>query len=472
MAEEVRWRIRLVDMTRGTVRSVQRGMDAIGRAAKRAARVAFNAFRGFGNFVLRQTRRAALGLAAIGIASVKMAADAEEAASKFEVVFGGAAEFVTGEMEKFAAATNRSSDELRFLASDAGDVIKALGLEEQQAAELAVTLTKLAVDTASFKNANTPDVIRAFTSALTGERESLKTLGVVINEAQVAQEALDAGIVKNKKNIDTQAKALATVGLLQRRLSDAQGDAARTADSLTNESRGFLSVLRDSGREIGNQLKEGFSLARMFGMMSRRMREWTSAIKDSGIIQRWAERTRNAIEKVIPVVTDLWDRISAGGEMRAEAFGQIETALRGAITRGVDALATAIREKAPQIIDTLAPIVAAAMREGVKLGLKELPKIRGAATEVGLQAIEKRSPRAGRVARAVSGVATFQQDVVAGAAGSRGARARVMSRVLGEERMRALLAANPRSRMATFLRGQPQPVIIANPQDVKDEVKL
>jgi hypothetical protein len=56
---------------------------------------------------------------------------------------------------------------------------------------LSVALTQLAIDVASFNNVSDEQAVRAFTSALTGEREALKSLGIVIQEADVKQEALN-----------------------------------------------------------------------------------------------------------------------------------------------------------------------------------------------------------------------------------------------------------------------------------------
>jgi hypothetical protein len=43
----------------------------------------------------------------------------------------------------------------------------------------------LAIDVASFNNVSDDQAVKAFTSALSGEREALKSLGIVISEADV-----------------------------------------------------------------------------------------------------------------------------------------------------------------------------------------------------------------------------------------------------------------------------------------------
>jgi hypothetical protein len=52
-------------------------------------------------------------------------------------------------------------------------------------------MIKLAIDVASFNNVSDDQAINAFTKALTGEREALKSLGIVISEPDVKAKALE-----------------------------------------------------------------------------------------------------------------------------------------------------------------------------------------------------------------------------------------------------------------------------------------
>ena len=202
-----------------------------------------------------------LGMAALAAgatfafaSTVKAAADAEESTSKFNVTFGSNADKVRQRLEKFADTVGRSRDELTTMGADAGAVIKALGLEATVAADLSAKMSELAVDVASFMNANDTDVLNAFTRALTGERESLKTYGIVIQEAEVQQRILAKGLVNSTKEITSQMKALATYELLLERTSDAQGDAERTSGSFTNQMKQLKGQIHDLQVELGTAL--------------------------------------------------------------------------------------------------------------------------------------------------------------------------------------------------------------------------
>ncbi len=115
-------------------------------------------------------------------------------------------------------------------------------------------MVQLALDVASFNNRQDEDVIRAFTSAITGERESLKTLGIVITEADVKTEAYTSGLARQGAELSKTAKAQATINLLFKNSTDAQGDLIRTQDSFANKSKALQATLKDLGEVMGNFL--------------------------------------------------------------------------------------------------------------------------------------------------------------------------------------------------------------------------
>lgn len=67
-------------------------------------------------------------------------------------------------------------------------------MAQEEVDGLSVSLTKLAIDVASFNNASDEQAVHAFTSALTGEREALKSLGIVISEQDVLNKAYSLGL--------------------------------------------------------------------------------------------------------------------------------------------------------------------------------------------------------------------------------------------------------------------------------------
>lgn len=203
--------------------------------------------------------RVGLGLltfAGVGVIGkfVKLASEAEEVQSKFDTVFKELKQTANLGFESLADSIGRNSTELKTFGGNLGDILKPLGFSSQQAFKLSRDMTKLALDVASFNNAQDKDVIRAFASALTGERESLKTYGIVISEADVKTEAYRAGLAKVGSELGKTAKAQATVNLLYRNSTDAQGDLERTSDSFANTLKTFGANVRTLGENLGEIL--------------------------------------------------------------------------------------------------------------------------------------------------------------------------------------------------------------------------
>lgn len=171
----------------------------------------------------------------------KFAADAEEAANKFNTVFGEASDEVTEKLTLFANAANRSIFQLKEGASTFQNFFEGLGVANDRAAQFAVNLTKLASDFSSFNNIADSEAIQKFLSALSGSSEVLRPYGIDLAEATVAQKAL---LETNKENVAalTQMdKAIARLKIIEEVLSKqgAMGDAIRTSESFTNQMRGL-----------------------------------------------------------------------------------------------------------------------------------------------------------------------------------------------------------------------------------------
>jgi hypothetical protein len=211
----------------------------------------------------------AIGVGAM-VKAVDMAADAEEMMAKFEVTFGSTAINLSNALGEFADASGRSKFELKGMAADMGAVLKAMKLEEDQAARLAEQMTVLAVDVGSFNNQQAPEVADKFTKALTGEYESLKSLGIVVNQAMLEQELLNMGIEGGAKEATNAEKVMARYNLIMSATTDAQGDAIRTSGSFTNQMIGLKASLKDTFTEIGLKLLPVLTpLLARFGEMAR-----------------------------------------------------------------------------------------------------------------------------------------------------------------------------------------------------------
>ncbi len=226
------------------------GFKAMGRAAAL-----------FGVAVSKAWDMATFGLSSLlyyikaaGIASIGLASDAGEIGSKFDTVFGSAAPRAKAEIDAFGKSVGRGKNELYTMMGTLQDTFVPLGFAREKAADLAIGVTKLATDLASFNNSSDTEAMEALQSALIGNHETVRKYGVIITEATLNQQLMTMGVKGGTEAASEQQKALARLQMIMAGTSDAQGDATKTAGSFANQSKALWAAVSDLGGEFGNLL--------------------------------------------------------------------------------------------------------------------------------------------------------------------------------------------------------------------------
>lgn len=245
---------------------------------------------------------------------VDMASSVEEMQSKSSVVFGRFVESVRGELEKFGDAVGRSTFELEGMASSIQDTFVPMGFARGEASKLAVQLTKLAVDVASFNNASDVETMMAFQSALVGNHETVRRFGVVITEATLKQELLRMGINKTAEDVTNAEKVQARLNLIIAGTADAHGDAIETSGSFANTSKALssaldeltvavmmpmLPVLTDMVKGLTNAVKATQDFLRVIGLIPK---DLSTVIKQNEEIARLYSKEAQILDKLDKVV--------------------------------------------------------------------------------------------------------------------------------------------------------------------------
>jgi len=180
-----------------------------------------------------------------------LAMEAGETQSKFNTLFDG----FEGRANKASNALAKnyllSQNSARELIGNTGAILQSAGTGAEEAFKMSVNLQQMAADFGSFHNIDTVRVSQAMTSALLGERESLKGMGLVITEAEVKSVKLQLAQKGLTYATDQQAKMAATLAIIQQKQGKAQGDVARTADQAANKQRKFAARLDDLKLKIG-----------------------------------------------------------------------------------------------------------------------------------------------------------------------------------------------------------------------------
>jgi hypothetical protein len=190
--------------------------------------------------------------------AIDAASDLEESTSKAQVVFGA----FFDDIQAFAAtgpqALGLANQEALEFAATFGNLFTALGLTQQEAAELSPQIVQLGADLASFNNIDVTEALEKLRSGLVGEAEPLRTLGVNINAAVVEAKALELGLVDVTGEVTEAGKVQARYALILEQTTNAQGDFARTADGIANSQRTLNAEFTEFTAQVGEALLPAF----------------------------------------------------------------------------------------------------------------------------------------------------------------------------------------------------------------------
>lgn len=196
----------------------------------------------------------AAAVAALAQQSIQAASGLNEQIAAVRQVFGDSAQTVLEFGKNTANALGISNRAALQAANQFGDFFTNVGVSTKNAAKFSTQLVRLAADLASFKDRDPSEVLQSLTSGLAGETEPLRRLGVFINEAAVKSKAMELGIASANGEVSEGAKVQARYALIIDQTSKAQGDAARTADSLANRQRAANARLEDAKARLGQDL--------------------------------------------------------------------------------------------------------------------------------------------------------------------------------------------------------------------------
>jgi len=185
---------------------------------------------------------------------VGAASDAEEMNSKFDVVFGKNAQAVDKWAEAYGNKVGRATTEIKDMSAGLQDLLVPMGLQTDTALNMSKNFSALAIDVASFNNAQDADVMRDFKSALIGNHETVQKYGVVINESIIKQKLAEMGMEGLTGKALAQAKVMARAKLIMEGTTAAHGDAARTSGSYANQTKALSAEFTEMSETLGQTL--------------------------------------------------------------------------------------------------------------------------------------------------------------------------------------------------------------------------
>jgi len=203
---------------------------------------------------MKMTIGVTLPLVAAGAVAVKTAADVEEMTNKFGVLFGSSSKDVEKWAAAHAQAVGRSRYDIMGYLADTQAVLTGLGMTTSEAETLSKQIVETSIDIASFHNAADVDVLQAYISALVGQTEPMRKFGSDVTDNTLKFYLQSQGIEANVEQMSFLEKATLRANIITTQQTAAQGDAARTVDSFTNQMKALQAAAKDMSVEFGEEL--------------------------------------------------------------------------------------------------------------------------------------------------------------------------------------------------------------------------
>ena len=188
-----------------------------------------------------------------GQQAVNVASDLTEVDNVVQKAFGN----MRGEMDALADSSIKNLGISRLEAYQTGSTFMAMGksmlTSSQDAKDMALNLTKLSANMASFFNTSNKYAAIALKSIYTGETETLKQYGVVMTEVNLKQFALAQGITKSYNEMSQSERVMLRYQYVMQQLGYIGDDFIDTQDSWANQTR----VLKEQWKEFLGVLGTG-----------------------------------------------------------------------------------------------------------------------------------------------------------------------------------------------------------------------
>ena len=173
----------------------------------------------------------------LGKAAIDAASDLQEVQNVVDVAFKD----MSYKIEEFSKICINYFGMSEFAAKQtAGSFMSmatSIGIAKETASDMAVELTGLTGDFASFYNISQQYAKVALAAVFTGETETMKRYGIILTEANLQEYALSIGIEKKVKKMSAAEKTLLRYNYVMEATRHLQTDFQRTSDNWANSVR-------------------------------------------------------------------------------------------------------------------------------------------------------------------------------------------------------------------------------------------
>lgn len=130
----------------------------------------------------------------------------------------------------------------------------SFGLTSDKAYVLSKNLTQLAYDESSYWNKDVAETFTAMSSAISGEIEPIRRLGIDLTQARLQQELLALGFNKQVSSLSQADKAVLRYIAIMKQTANVQGNLAQTIQSPANQIKILKAQLDMLAKSVGSLL--------------------------------------------------------------------------------------------------------------------------------------------------------------------------------------------------------------------------
>lgn len=198
--------------------------------------------------------KAASGIVNFGKSAIELGSDITEVENVVDTAFGSMADsaykFAETATEKFGLSELAAKQYSSTMMS----MMKSSGMAQKQAAKMATTLTGLAGDMAAFYGIESGEMFEKLQSAMSGESDALRSLGINMSVANLESYALSQGIRKSYSEMSVAEQTMLRYNYILARTAGIQGSAAKAAGTYAGQMRILKANLQSLSAIIGQGL--------------------------------------------------------------------------------------------------------------------------------------------------------------------------------------------------------------------------
>lgn len=321
--------LKLRDETKSSLKEISDKMDNL----KTKSNEASGSISNIGNLLKSSfSNKVIEGILNVTSAVINMSSDMTELENMTNQVFGSLSEDVDEYAKRASGVLGRSVYDMKKYTSEMGAVLKSFdGFDDNQILNMSKTLAELSVDMGSFLNVDDSQTFNALKEAITGETESLKALGIVINDTTMSEYARNAGIKESWQNLDESTQAELRYQAILEKTKFMQGDAARTIDSYSNQMKLLKANLMNLGTTLGDKITPVIaSFTKSINKLLSSTNDYLNKKNTRDYLKDFVEQSRKANEIVLKYEKLSKEKLESGlsnekEERRLELYQELKS---------------------------------------------------------------------------------------------------------------------------------------------------